>query len=227
MGEGALLTKNETITTLAFLGIALAAASPAEAQPTPCVPDGIPPIITLTPADPAVVYDQSHSSAEITGVSADRVGGRTLGMTVATFTSILKVNFRIHPVPGGVCMEVNELNVTLGYETTVVYIGNDWPQGSCQYAAVLEHEDKHVGINRGTFAQYLPYYRSALAEAATNPGFPYFALDKATGAAVLSDYLDKILDAATAEMVRRRDQLNALLDSPESYAYTRNECPRW
>jgi hypothetical protein len=70
---------------------------------------------------------------------------RTLGLTVAHYVSA--IDFEQNGLrgvnPGEYCMRPH-FSVRLSYSPIEVYVGSEIPHGSCAYAEVVHHEEKHV-----------------------------------------------------------------------------------
>ena len=66
------------------------------------------------------------------------------GNVVATMVDNYQINADVVPVDGGFCVGLKSVNAVVGYNDFVVNIDIRHVPDSCEYNAILSHEDKHV-----------------------------------------------------------------------------------
>lgn len=66
------------------------------------------------------------------------------GNVVATMVDNYQINADVVPVDGGFCVGLKSVNAIVGYNDFVVNIDMRHIPESCEYNAVLAHEDKHI-----------------------------------------------------------------------------------
>jgi hypothetical protein len=66
------------------------------------------------------------------------------GNVVATMVDNYQIDADVVPVDGGFCVGLKSVNAVVGYNDFVVNIDIRNTPGSCEYNAVLAHEDKHI-----------------------------------------------------------------------------------
>lgn len=66
------------------------------------------------------------------------------GNVVATLVDNYQINADVNPVDGGFCVGLKSVSAAVGYNDFVVNIDIRHVPGSCEYDAVLAHEDKHI-----------------------------------------------------------------------------------
>lgn len=66
------------------------------------------------------------------------------GNVVATLVDNYQINADVNPVDGGFCVGLKSVSAAVGYNDFVVNIDIRHVPGSCEYNAVLAHEDKHI-----------------------------------------------------------------------------------
>jgi hypothetical protein len=110
-----------------------------------------------------------------------------------------------------------------------VYISRDYPYGSCQYTAILGHEDTHVTINRRVFKKHLARLRTALRTDKTLPlqGNPIRVSSMAEGERIVSARVQAITQPVVRAMEAELRSENAKIDTPESYRKLSARCPTW
>ena len=222
----------------AIAALALAAALPAAKEARadglrcPARPGGAAaPAIRFEVFPPHVVY---HHNVDILGLPSvgdtlERAptGHYILGLTKNP-TFVRLVDFRTVNLPlgdGRYCVWVTGVTAQMGDPREDVYIAANYPEGSCEYDAVMRHENRHVAINLEGLREWVPSVRAALSEAAARR-FPVIADSLGGGRQVGALLFDAVrpLFALMNEDLRRR---NAAIDTPESYRATQAECSNW
>lgn len=177
-------------------------------------------------------YNNKESSDKLTQMATDILSAnhKARGLTTSKIGYKTQVNVNIvkYNHLKYTCVLLKNVDYTIGYNNIIVYIANKYRPKSCEYKAVLDHENKHVEITKNSFEYYLPFIKKKAEEAAKTIK-PYFVnSDKAKE--TLNEINDKITSyiRPTWEFgIKERDKKNAELDSSESYAYTEKLCPNW
>lgn len=190
------------------------------------------PKLSITVRDPQPRLDHSKTLAEI-GQLARRArnvhGGAsvTTGLTVVSGLAT-RLGMRASIVRGtyGHCARPSEIELTIGFDAIDVYVANRYPPGSCQYLAVLEHENGHAGIAKAVLALRVKDVRARLEREASNwisvpTSNPQDAADAA------NRRLGAALQEEVERMGREMKDRNAKHDSPESYGRTMRQCNPW
>jgi hypothetical protein len=178
--------------------------------------------------DVPVRYDLTKDTQAITAMGGETMRGAIgRGMTRDSFRARFTVDFIVEHVPGGVCMVPAAVKGEAGFDDMTVYLASDYPEGSCQYRAVKEHEDTHVRINMGALDAAFPRMRAALLAAAQGAAFPLFAPDRDAGKAMGTGQIDAALIREADGFRRAREAGHHMLDSPASYQRTEGECTSW
>ncbi|MCA8933170.1 MAG: hypothetical protein KDA49_11920, partial [Rhodospirillaceae bacterium] len=128
--------------------------------------------------------------------------------------------------PGRVCGVPRNVTIRLGYDQMLVHILARYRPGSCQYEAVLEHEQEHVRINYETLQRYLPAIEDAVRRAISNQ-FPVRGTSTADAQRIAGTILGTALEQAVQVMLADRNARHRQLDSVDSYRATSSRCPSW
>jgi len=129
---------------------------------------------------------------------------------------------------GSGCLWVQSVEARLALNELTVYIASDYAPGSCEYEAILAHENRHVRIHHEVLEQFSAPVRQALEEGlrrnaviAVSSG----AFDSNLLIRRLQEPVHPILLRMQAELARR----NGLLDTPEAYRRDQQEsgCHHW
>jgi hypothetical protein len=185
--------------------------------------------VQVQPQNPK--YDLSLSQAELTSRSAGLIdlqrNSYVNGLTDAHMEDRSQYMVEKLKAPaGGTCVWPAKYDLSLRYKSMVVYIANEFKEGSCPYAATMRHELEHVRINNETLLKNRSIIESNMRSFIKN-NFPIYVPeghhpDKVAGN-LLRDASSRFVD----EVAKQRDWQHDDLDSPESYAYWQSLCYDW
>lgn len=207
---------------LAMVALPLAAAA-AECPPPPAA--AVNPTVRLEVSEPKLIH---HHDVDLLGLpkinhSFETVapGWVMLGLTRRNDEFSLAVRF----LTAGRCLWVEEVSARLGGDATDVYVASNYPAGTCEYNAVLTHENTHVAINAAVLKAFAPRIGAGL-RAAVHALFPVVSAGSEDGkkvTAMLSAAVNPIYQEMIGELRRR----NQALDSPYNYQRTQQLCHNW
>ena len=150
-----------------------------------------------------------------------------LGLTVADFTLRYETSFYYRKAQGGGhCVALAEARVSVGYDDITVYISSDYPEGSCEYQAILAHEQEHVEINRQVLKAHEDKLKHALRRLLRGKKVIYAHTKSEARAAYLNE-LRRQLDGAVARMAADRNRKNGSIDTQDSYRRVMAQCSHW
>lgn len=85
----------------------------------------------------------------------------------------IKSNFQFsmtrYPAQKKACIWFDQINVELKIDPTI-YIASEFPKGTCKYDAILEHELKHIVVDRQLVEKYAPILQKRLQMASEKVG---------------------------------------------------------
>ena len=124
------------------------------------------------------------------------------------------------------CLYLKILTMVLSYPDIRVYIDNAYPQGSCEYQAIYNHEMQHVRILNAHQMRYLSDWRSFLQKLAQ--GVKPVLSDKPQEAqqAVLQQ-LDRVVRKEIGRLDKFQKAEQGAIDTQHSYAKVRASCHAW
>lgn len=167
--------------------------------------------------------DHSRSYHDLTRMKGRaRPGAYVLGLTHTESRVSIKVGGRMlsDPASGYECIAAR-IEVNLSYLPIVVYVGREFPPGSCAYREVLAHEMRHLG----TYLDYLPK-AEARVRAALAQRFEARPLYGRLGQA--QTLLQREIDSGWMSYIKsemaRVELLQAAIDSPQEYARLGKVC---
>jgi len=215
--------------TLAQLFLALMAVPAFAHDPVPCESGRDVPV-TVTPVFDEPRFDASQGLASIQAIAGDKrhsipqYHSTTMGIT--RYEPILEfhVPAEIESVPGGPgCVRIGHIDVTVGYRDVTVYIAHEIMPGSCGFQETLEHEEKHIAVNRQLLDEYVPLIEDRFRSYVQLNGT--FRVDRAEDAKPLIDQklqaiMDEMMQRMETENIRRQREI----DSPGEYDRLSHVC---
>lgn len=181
-----------------------------------------------------VRYFHDYSTAQIEQMRNMKFHNRLLhnpGVTLAEHE--FKMDYQIggleHPRRDGFCVWVDSVNISFSYAQMDVYISNQYPEGSCPYRVILNHENQHVAIDQRVLARYRTVIERALRKSRYIPtkARPMSVVSINNGKAIIDARLNRIvnpiLEAYKKEIIRE----NGRIDTPANYRRTQALCNNW
>jgi hypothetical protein len=213
-----------------YLSLAIAPVAAAECRR----PKDEPPLsvnVEFFERDPT--YSNSKSLAEIkmlnesARASSSNDDQTILGLTSSEIkteynTSIMSMETGGTPT----CSWLRKLNVKILFSRFDVFVAKEFKPRSCQYNAILAHENQHVAIEKEMSASL---YRETLArlkglepKLANATTRTKEELNK-----ILASQLKPLFDENLAAYSERSKKAHAKIDTKESYAKVRASCKDW
>jgi hypothetical protein len=168
-------------------------------------------------------YDVAFASGNKYQIESSLPNGKTLRGTARTPIGYqLSINGR----GSYTCYEPTSIEVSLGLiESAHIVVDAHYYPNSCNYQAILDHENRHVEIARSAVMAHAMEVRAGVerAVAAILPSLAF----QANSGEVLKATVEQAITASLGGLVEDMRQRNADLDSPSSYQMTQNLCPSW
>lgn len=180
-----------------------------------------------------VVYRTAHGRADLDalqqrhGGNRSAIAGHPLGLTLAQFQVDLLTRVKILSLgPNQHCAALANVEVTLTFDDFQVYIDRRYKRGSCEYRAILEHENQHVRLFRDSLERYQWEVRGVVEDAARRIS-PIIVARPNNAPALLQGKVKQMIQPTIARMNRAADAANAAIDTPGSYASVQRRCTNW
>lgn len=211
---------------IAFAGLALAVSGAAQAR-SPfqqrCEAMAADASASFESHDKGYRIDNSIPYRTLTQMKRPAVGaGFVLGLTRTESRVAIKVDGQqlADPASGLECV-APRIDVSLYYQTIVIYVGREFAPDTCAYREILAHEMRHLK----SYMDYLPKVeervRAKLASRYT--GKPLYA-----GLGRARDLLQNEIDSAWMPYIKgemaRVERMQAEIDSPREYARLSKVC---
>lgn len=185
--------------------------------------------VTVTTVQSHVAYRNDLDRKELThlaGMAAVHEEG-ILGLTISRYAlrSATQNHYTV-TTDGRFCLWISGLNATLSIPEMTVYVARNYQPGSCQYEAVLAHEQEHV---RRTCELLQPFGQQLRQELARRLAkvMPAVAATPAAADRLASQRVEAVMAEFIDQLERERERTNAIIDSDESYRRTADRCPGW
>ncbi len=168
------------------------------------------------------------SKAELGGSNAHGRRGQTLGTMQSGVSLSWSINYQFREAGDVVCFAVASADVDLAYDQLDIYIAADYQPQSCQYEAVLDHEQEHVVVAQTTMRAYEQRFRDALdSRSIPTPDRPAEARSQAEAQAEVDQLFKQKLLPLLEEMTQELEVRQAQVDTLENYQKTWRRCRRW
>lgn len=131
---------------LPCLAAILLTASPLPLLAAGC--DDLPPsTVTIKRLEAPVTTNLEYSYKTLRGMSADytRRDREVLGLTKSQAVVNFSTQSAILPDPTGQWeCATHQITIEYGFKPITVYVGREFPEGTCAFKEIVEHEQKHV-----------------------------------------------------------------------------------
>jgi hypothetical protein len=167
--------------------------------------------------------DNSYSFHGLSAMKGGRgPGSYVLGLTRTESRVGVKVAGRLlgDPSTGYECV-APRLEIKLTYLPIVVYVGREFPPGSCSYREILAHEMRHLDV----YLNYLPQAEKVVGDALARrfQGKPLYA-----PAGQARNLLQREIDSGWMPFIKNEmtkvERLQAAIDTPQEYARLGKVC---
>ena len=197
-------------------------ASPSQADPCAELPK---PSVTIKRINERISYNTEYSYKSLTNIGASlaRPGKQVLGLTRGNATVSFASNTPaiIDPTGRWECASP-QITLSFGFSPMTVYVAREFPEGSCAYKEIHEHEMRHVEA----YQKHIASIEKELTEM-LNARFATGAVWRGPVGQTASR-LRQELDARWAPYVQRQikrvDEAQAKIDTAEEYERVANAC---
>jgi hypothetical protein len=193
------------------------------------------PEITVSASDTNVKYDHTKTKAQLGNFDIDtvspygpnvqtHVGGLMSGEV--SISQQMRFMHETYPALNTACLYVDQINVRIHIKP-VVYIAREFPKTGCMYKAIMEHEKKHVRVDRYIVNKYTNILVRALDAQLkkTNAAHGPMALsDIKSYQEKLNEVFNQTVSRYSKQMSNERRILQQQVDSLEEYERVRNQC---
>ncbi len=178
---------------------------------------------------PPVVIRHDHSRAQLGLLAFHGPTNRVLGVTASNLRNATAIRYGHRPLDGeGNCFWVDRIEITLRYEALDVYIASEYPPGSCQYQAILSHENKHVAAARALLDDYVQEIRSVLTSLAIpKPRAPRLVETVSEARQLTQATIENLLRPVFERLRKTMEDTQGRIDSRGEYRRVEKQCANW
>jgi hypothetical protein len=193
------------------------------------------PEIRVSATDTVVRYDHSKTQKELEGFEIDTVSPYAAGIQthvgglmsgeVSVNQSIQFLKETYSGLNAG-CLLINQIEVKVHIKPTI-YIAKEYPKNGCMYAAVMEHEKKHIAVDRAIINKYSNMIGKGVTEAMSRIGYshgPYRIGELEVQQNRVNDKVNIIIKKYADMMTVERTKLQQQVDSLAEYERVTNQC---
>ena len=178
-----------------------------------------------------VVYDHSKSRSDFRYAAPDGavMSDDTAGATLVNLQIEGNTETVVMKDKGGWCVSISNVNMQMFLGDIIVLIDKKYPVGSCEYNAIIAHENKHVSVARTVVDFYVPYVRKEL-ERIVDSMSTVRVSEQAQARSVQRQFTREVNQRIQPMLELIKEQLqkgNSDLDTPENYAKETGMCKNW
>ena len=180
----------------------------------------IPPAILRRDLDLAGINRESGGSAG---------SGKLQGLTLVEHRLAFYTRVSFAASRGRACVWFDTVNVNLTPAAVSIFVPSEYPEGSCEYDAVLVHEREHERVHRERLEAAAKEIEAALALAKWLParGNPFEAADRASAEATLNDKIGRVVRPVYDKYKEDLTVAQNELDKPALYQWVSKRCEGW
>ena len=160
------------------------------------------------------------------GQSISGAHERALGVTYSEIVFFLEGNTKIVPRGRGYCVYLETVGAEFGWRKMEIHIANEYRRGTCEYNAVLDHENQHVSIIRKALSGYAPRVRAEL-ERELSRQRPIYTRNPQTAADRAMEDLYGRMRGVVDRFQRSQSSRHGAIDSSRNYGAIADLCPNW
>lgn len=194
--------------------------------------------IKVTPKSASLKYDVSRSTAELQSVNIDTVnphGFDTLSVTQGFMEGqirmipAVKLNYRQVPGTRSVCLWYEKIDISIEIDPQIV-LAKEVYADECMRSAVIEHEKKHVDVDRRIVNKYAQIMGKKVYKSLKSRGFSVGPLpvDQAQDVVKrMQETVFKIVNFENKRMNLDRHEAQQAVDNIDEYRHVQSKCPHF
>lgn len=225
-----------SIDPLTTASLLVLAASPVHGSSVCQMPE--PTKINVIPSTKEIKYDYSSSLQNIQKVETDTKNPYGFHAFTVTqgfmkgqvkFSPKITLDFKTVPQQRSACLWYKEIDLRIEIDPTIV-IGKEVAADTCMKKAVIEHELKHVKVDRAVVNKYSRRMGQKIYDRLKVAGFivgPVPSKDAQKMAERMHEVVSSILKSEYVMMEQERAKAQQGIDSRKEYDAVAAQCPRF
>ena len=206
--------------------------TPAVASTQACPPYSRAITVGFKKLEPQPIYNHNLSVSGIRnlfltrGQSIGSVHKQALGVTYSEIAFYLEGDTSIVPHNGGYCVYLKNVKAEFGWKRMEVHVAMEYPTGTCEYNAILDHENQHVSIIKTALSDYAPTVRAEL-ELQISRQEPIFTRRASSAADLAVEDLYDRMRGIVNRFQKVQAARHAAIDTDSNYGAIADLCPNW
>lgn len=194
------------------------------------------PQIHVAASDTNVRYDHTKTQAQLDNFGTDtvspyaqnvqtHVGGLMAGEV--SISQNIRIMQETYPTLNAGCLYIDSVKVDIHIKP-VIYIARDYPKNGCMYKAIMEHEKKHIQVDRMIVNKYTKIIINGLDKALKKVGYahgPFRPVQMKQKQEMLQQYSQDIVRQYSEQMGAERRKLQQDVDNLKEYERVQAKCP--
>lgn len=187
--------------------------------------------VQVTPVTGEIQLDRSKSTHDLTHMQAGgaiRDGHHVNGLGGGSIGLEGRASFKILQRGQRACIWLQSINARF-FAYPSIHIARNFPRGSCEYSAVLEHEMKHVDALIDFHTEYTGIFERELQLIAKRiyPKGPIPAAHIENTQDQMNDRISREIKSFNDRILPILEQRQNAIDTPEEYARVTAQCRNW
>ena len=193
------------------------------------------PRIDISASDTSVHYDHTKYQQQLDRLGTDtknpygdnvrtHVGGLMSGEV--SVSQNIRIMQETYPTLNTGCLYIDSIKINIHIKPTI-YIAREYSKDGCMYKAVMEHEKKHINVDRVIVNKYTNLIIHGLDTALKKVGYaqgPFSAGRMEAEQKRLQEYTQNVVQAYSTQMTEERKTLQQKIDSLEEYERVNRSC---
>ena len=175
-----------------------------------------------------VKFNVTESARSLTGLHGPKGGGVVTGLAFSPLYYEYQMHYSVTEQGNKICVAVDKMHINFRARP-FVFVSKEFPRGSCEFNAVLNHENKHVSTLKKVQRKYAQDFKKYVYDTIlqvkpvkiSSPGQLAAAqkkIEKQVNAR-LESYIEEIGYDLAREQTK--------VDSPSEYERVHNLCENW
>lgn len=177
--------------------------------------------IEVLPVYAQPVGNYTLSYKELTQRSPMGGNAKTLGLTEGYFKTNIQYGYSgLESPDGGGCSRPS-IKITLSFDPLLVYVGKEFPPGTCEFQHIFTHEQRHIQANQAHLAQVASRLQAELTQYYGNRIL--YGNPKVVGAE-LTKQINEVWAPRAKAWMELVKETHARIDTPQEYARSATAC---
>lgn len=172
-------------------------------------------------------YKQITRIAKNKGSFAPSIDGRVLGLM--DFGARTGYGVRAEKQPIGnkeICVRLTSVHVEVVVQHADIFVAKEYKAGTCQFKAILAHENEHVAINNRYQKKFVAAAKKELTRFARRMD-PFIVKSSYNVEDDLISRLARVMKPLEEEFYLASRRAHQKIDTPRSYQKVRSRCAKW